>query len=117
MMESVTDNRGAVLTRGKWESMTNVQYENRATGQHWFSESTLQFFGSRIGGRVYGGRFFVSSERDSYGAWGGQRRYTIRIVRDDANIDTWGEHGQFGSRSGAVKCAERLAKQLQQGGE
>jgi len=57
----------------------------------------------------------MSWERDSYGACGGQRRYTIRIVRDDADIDTWGDHGQFGSRSGAVKCAERLAKQLQQG--
>lgn len=111
-LEEVKDNQGRVLTRGPWESMTNVRYENRCKGQHFFSPSTLRYFGSRIGSRVYGGRFFITSEQDSYGAWGGKRRYTIRVVSNDADIDTWGEHGQFATRSGAVKCAERLAEIL-----
>jgi len=114
-VQEVRDNKGEILTRGRWESMTNVKYENRCIGQHFFSPSTLRYFGSRIGSQVYAGRFFITSEQDSYGAWGGKRRYTIRIVRDNADIDTWGEHGQFASRSGAVKCAERLAEILKAG--
>ena len=37
------------------------------------------------------------------------------MIRDDADIAEWGEHGQFASHSGAVKCAERLAAQLKAG--
>lgn len=114
-MEQVLDNDGNVLTLGRWDSLTNVRYENRCKGGHWFDAATLRYFGSRIGSRVYAGRFFISSEQDSYGAWGGRRRYTIRIIRDNADIDTFGEFGQFASRSGAVKCAERMAAILKAG--
>ena len=114
-MEQILDNRGEALTLGRWESMTNVRYENRCKGQHFFSPDTLRWFSSRIGSQVFGGRFFITSEQDSYGAWNGKRRYTIRIVRDNADIDTFGEFGQFASRSGAVKCAERLAAKLKAG--
>jgi hypothetical protein len=114
-LEKIRDNSGEILTLGRWESMTNVKYENRCIGQHFFSPSTMRWFNSRIGSTIYGGRFFITSEQDSYGAWGGKRRYTIRVIRDNADIGEWGEHGQFASRSGAVKCAERLANQLKEG--
>jgi hypothetical protein len=85
-LEKIRDNSGEILTLGRWESMTNVKYENRCIGQHFFSPSAMRWFNSRIGSTIYGGRFFITSEQDSYGAWGGKRRYTIRVIRDNADI-------------------------------
>jgi hypothetical protein len=79
-----------------YADMEAVKRANEANGYHWFDAETTGFFGSRYGRTLYGGRYFVSSEQDRSGfgelgsAWGGERRYTIRIARDDGSIEDAG---------------------------
>lgn len=98
--------------RGMWE----VRQANSQLGHYFFDAGTLRFFRSRVHDDLYGGRYFVTSERDEgFGvlgaAWGGERRYTVRRANGDGSIDTVGEFGQYGSRSGAHAAAARLASE------
>ena len=98
-------------------SIGQIKQANRQLGHHFFDKDTLRFFHSRNGSTVYGGRYFVTSEQDEgFGqlgaAWGGERRYTVRRANADGSIDTVGEFGQYGSRSGAAAAAARLAGEV-----
>ncbi len=82
---------------------------------HFFDRDTMRCFGSRIvgGGRMFGGRFFVTSEKGC--SLGQPRQYHVRAVRmrhdvEDPRylwtVDTVG--GSYRSRGGAVAAAKRL---------
>lgn len=109
--------RGIIEHRrpGEWLTIRQIRGANRAAGQHWFDPDTLAFFNSRIHQRVYGGRFFVTSERDDYpnGAWDGERRYTVRRAEDDGTISTFGEFGQYPTAREAHSAARRAAEEEQ----
>lgn len=81
-----------------------IRYENERSGHHWFKPETLRYFGSRIGRTVYGGRYFISSEQDAYGAWNGRRLYTIRMANADGTIETVGEFGQYKTAAAARRA-------------
>jgi hypothetical protein len=95
----------------RFTSIDDIKAANKAAGQHWFSKSTLAFFSSRIGGTVYGGKFFVTSERGPDNV----RRYTVRVARPDGQVETTGTFQRYASRSGAVRRTERLAAQYPAG--
>jgi len=100
--------------QGTFSNIREVRWANRQLGHHWFDADTLRFFQSRVHSDLYGGRYFVTSERDSgFGsigaAWDGRRRYTVRMANADGSIETVGEFGQYGSRAGAHAAAARLA--------
>lgn len=84
----------------------------RDTGSHFFDPETMRFFHSRVSAAVYGGRYFVTSERSEWPeVWGGRRRYTIRKATYDHgrfSIDTVGEFGQFATLAEATAEAKRL---------
>jgi hypothetical protein len=63
-------------------SIEEVKEANRKAGRFFFSTATMQFFRSRIGGNLYGGAVFVSSEQPPQG----ERRYTVRIALADGDI-------------------------------
>jgi hypothetical protein len=100
--------------------------ESKRLSSHWFSPDAMRFFNSRVHPDVYGGRFFVSSER---AGWDRPRRYTVRMVAlhvsDDGaesfTMDAIDETGngngfqRFASRSGAHAAAARLAAQVKSG--
>ena len=90
-----------------FKSMTEVRRANAAAGNHWFEPGTMRFFRSRVSDRLYGGRYFVSSERAPRGA----RRYTVRVANDDGSIGTVGEFQAFASRGAAHRRAAWLAKE------
>lgn len=101
-----------------WNNTKEIIETARATGSHFFDPDTMRFFGSRINAALYGGRFFVSSEqhRSMWGspAWGGARRYTVRVARyvpgdDTLQIDTVGEFGEHATRAAAHRAAQQLA--------
>ena len=69
-------------------------------GSHWFSAGAIRFFNSRFGRRVYGGRYFVSSERFDHKS---PRRYTVRMVRPGGDVQTVGAFQGFGSSRAAVR--------------
>jgi hypothetical protein len=40
---------------GDFQNIEEVKTQNRRKGQHFFDASTMRFFGSRVGYRIYGG--------------------------------------------------------------
>lgn len=86
-------------------TMTQIKQANRDKGHHWFDPSTLRFFRSRFGKRVYGARYFVSSEQGP----GMPRRYSVRIAHDDGRVCTVGEFNSM-TRSEAHTFARKAAR-------
>lgn len=48
----------------RFDDLWDVEEANRRAGQHFFSPDTMRFFKSRVHSALYGGRFFVTSEKD-----------------------------------------------------
>ncbi len=87
--------------------MLEVKQRNVSKGQHFFEPETMRFFNSRVSNILYGGRYFVTSERNNdY-----PRYYTVREALHDGTFATHDEFQQYRSRSGAHARAKRLAKE------
>jgi len=91
-----------------FETIDEIKTANAEAGYFWFSPETLRFFSSRISTKVYGGRYFVSSEKEYDGA----RRYTVREARSDGSINTVSKFGEFTTLRDAESEARRLALPL-----
>ena len=100
----------------KYKTIQDIRAAHEATGGYFFSPSTMRFFDSRTLSPVFPGGVFVTSERDRMGpsryggeyspaAWGGERRYTVRVCRGNGDIDTVSEFGQFPTRREALNWA------------
>jgi len=103
-------------TQRTFDDIAHVKAANRNLGHYFFERDTMRFFQTRIGSTLYGGRYFVTSERDeAYGsisaAWDGQRRYTVRRANGDGSITTVGEFGQYASSATANAAADRMARE------
>ena len=88
----------------RWESMQQVREANEATGQHWFSPSTIRWFNSRIGRTLYGGRYFISSEQPPRG----ERMWSVREAMPDGTIETCLAFQEFPTRQAAIRAAKSL---------
>lgn len=100
-----------------FRNISEIVETAKATGSHFFDADSMRYFSSRVHGDLYGGRFFVTSERDNtiWGepAWNGVRRYTVRMARyypgdERLQIDTMGEFGEYDTREEAHREARRL---------
>jgi hypothetical protein len=87
-----------------FHTIQDVRRHNCRQGFHFFDADTLSFFSSRIGGRLYGGRYFVTSEQGPNGI----RAYTIRYANDDGTITTVGDFQSHDTRSQAIAAVRRL---------
>lgn len=90
-----------------FKTITDVRAANRASGQHWFSRKTMGFFNSRIESRLYGGRFFVTSERMELTM---PKRYSVREALPDGDIKTVGNFQNFIFLDDARDLAKQCAK-------
>ena len=96
-----------------FETMQNLKHFNRSQGYHFFERSTMKFFRSHVQTRPpYGGRVFVTSEAER---WGAPRLYTVRMIEDSGRIKTIGKFQQFHLRSSAHDFARTFAATLQNG--
>lgn len=86
-------------------SMDSVRRANSEGGWYFFSVSTLRFFHSRVSERLYGGRYFVTSERGPDEV----RRYTVREALPTGDVVTVGTFQAYASASGAHAACKRLA--------
>jgi len=95
-----------------------IKQAHADSGGFFFSPSSMRFFGSRILSPVFPGGVFITSEQDravitSAGltnpAWGGSRRYTVRVCGPDGDIDTVSDFGQFPTRAAAIAWARGYA--------
>ena len=76
-----------VTIPGPWHTIDQMKRYNMAQGCHFFDQQTMRWFGSRIAPGIVAGRFFIASEQDRYGgAWNGERRYTVRCMKDDGTV-------------------------------
>ena len=106
----------ATTERAAFGSIAAIRAANAALGHYFFDADTLRFFGSRISEDVYGGRYFVTSERDRPvssrfpAAWNGERRYTVREAAPDGSISTVGTFGGYRTLAAAKRAAQALAK-------
>lgn len=94
--------------------MNSIRHRAKEAGSHWFDADSMRFFRSRVGSGGYvhedGRIFFVSSERFvSSTGWSPGRKYSVRVMTPDGNVDTVGEFQQYASRSGADAAARRAA--------
>jgi hypothetical protein len=92
-------------------TIEDIRLANEAAGKHWFDESSMRFFRTRIYEPVYhgtGGVFFVTSEKSP----DGERRYSVRQFHPETgDVDT---HGEFNSHRGKA-AADRASKRAASG--
>ncbi len=86
-----------------------IMRANRESGGHYFDADTMRFFGSRVLPAVYGGRFFVTSERSGFDS-SSPRRYSVREFMPDGSIETVGEFNGYPTRGQAQTAARNAAK-------
>ena len=91
----------------RFRDMAHVRTANINAGFHFFDQDTLRFFSSRVSDDLYGGRFFVTSERTP----DGPRQYTVRMVDDNASVTTVGEFRQYPTHYAAHRAAAALAQE------
>lgn len=91
-----------------YHDIDEIKQANRAAGFKFFTPGAMQFFRSRVHDTVYGGRYFVTSERDPDG---NPRRYTVRKCDTDGDVGTAPGHDfmEYASRDAAHKAAQQLA--------
>lgn len=64
-----------------FDSIGMLRHAVTASGSHFFSAGALQFFSSRISGKLYGGRLFITSEQNrSLYSDPDPRMWTVRYV-------------------------------------
>jgi len=86
---------------GPYENMIELRKKHEESGGFFFSESTMNYFASEIYRDnslrevVFWGRYFLTSEQDYGGAWNGQRRWTIRLCKNNGDIETFGLFGGY----------------------
>lgn len=90
-----------------YETIEQIKAANEEAGRYFFSPGAMRFFDSRILDGVYGGRYFVTSEK---GDWpGAERGYTIREAHEDGDVTTVGELQEYATREEAINAAKRMA--------
>lgn len=102
--------RGRHAGRGPFRNIDMIEAANREAGHHFFEPGTKHFFSSRILPTVYGGRYFVTSERRGFDDY--RRAYTVRVARDSGRIETVGDFLTYTTRPGAVRAAEQAARAI-----
>jgi hypothetical protein len=102
--------------RKQYTSINQIISEAERAGSHLnagrettFSKATLRFFSSRIHSEIYGGCYFITSERDNYRD-SNPRFYTIRKYEGGLKVETVGEFCQYTSKAQAVSAVNKLIK-------
>jgi hypothetical protein len=95
--------------RKQYTSINQIITEAERAGSHFFTIGTLRFFSSLIHKEIYGGCYFITSERDTYRD-SNPRFYTIRKYLGGLEIETVGEFCQYTSKAQAISAVKKLIK-------
>jgi hypothetical protein len=88
----------------RWSSIEEVKRANAALGQTYFAPAEIRFFRSRIGRRLWGGRYFLTSEEPPHGS----RAYSIREALPNGSIETIGRYQAHADRLSAERRVRGL---------
>jgi hypothetical protein len=89
-----------------FKTIAEVRAANRAIDNHWFDRSTMRFFNCVIESKLYGGRFFVTSERMNLSD---PKKYTIREALPSGDVRTVSGFRKFSFLEDARYMARHLA--------
>lgn len=93
-----------------FNSIEEIKALNEEAGHCFFSDNTMSFFNSKVYPAIYGGRYFVTSEKQKSWSHSFPRLYSVRRANDDGTIDTVGEgFGEYKTKAQADKAAALLA--------
>lgn len=95
-----------------FDSIAEIKERAAHAGSHFFDKDTMEFFDSRVGRAVFGGRYFITSEQFHHGDGSQPRKWTIREAHPNGDITTVGTFQQFDTPNEAVKAAQALAEEL-----
>lgn len=95
-----------------FKTIDEIKARAQQAGSHFFDKDTMEFFDSRIGAAVYGGRYFITSEQFHHDGESYPRRWTIREAHDDGHISTVGEYQRYKTPQDATNAARALAEEL-----
>lgn len=85
-----------------FQSMEQIQKQNRKSGFHFFDHDTLDFFSSKIHAETFTrSKYFVTSERSGFDRTA-PRRFTVREAKPDGDITTVGEFLQYATKAAAA---------------
>lgn len=90
-----------------YESVAEIRRRNKDAGQHWFDPDSVRFFRSRVGRRVYGGKYFISSEQFDDST---PRRWTIRVADENGRIHEVGQFQEYDSYRAAERALQRILR-------
>ena len=93
-----------------FNSVGEIMDANAAAGQHYFEPDTMRFFKSRVLGDLFGGRYFITSERNSGMMGDHPRMYTVREALPNGHIENASEFQAFSTAAQAKTFAKRLAE-------
>jgi hypothetical protein len=89
-------------------TIAKIKSRNKSCGFHFFEKGAMGFFNSRVFPKVYGERFFLTSERfDSESP----EFFTIRIANPDGSIDTVSDFQQYRTKTTAAAAARAMAEE------
>lgn len=87
-----------------YKSMAEVRRANANAGRFFFSPDTMDFFDSRVESGLYGGRYFITSEKKGFQST--ERAYTVREAKPDGSIETVGGFLAFNT----LECARESVR-------
>lgn len=85
-----------------YRNIEEIKAANKANGGHFFAPDTIRFFKSRILPRVYGGKYFITSEQDY------NRLYTIREVDENGKVSPVGAFRGYASPRAARAALKKM---------
>lgn len=92
-----------------FKTMNDVKKANKALGHHWFDDDSMRFFNTEILSTPglftisgTGRQFFITSDRPELSD---PKRYSIREVKPDGAIDTYGMVRDYTTQIAAFRAA------------
>lgn len=95
------------MTTIRFYNINDVIRANENAGYYFFKPDAMRFFMSRTHWKVYGNKYFITSERNG---WKAPRLYTIREIQEDGNITSVSAFQQYASLNGAIAAVKRLVE-------
>lgn len=95
----------------RFNTIDEIKARAAHAGSHFFDKGTIEFFDSRIGRSVFGGRYFITSEQFHGPDESLPRKWTIRECTPQGDINTVGEFQQYATPNDAVQAARSLAEE------
>jgi len=90
-----------------YRNIDEIKRKNEEIGHHLFSRGSMRIFDGRVHAELYGGRYFVTSEKPAHGP----RAYAVRKALDSGAVETVGMICQYRTRAQAHAAAKRHAEQ------